>query len=328
MSAPIPTRLPTRVQAAAALSNATGESYASILSKLTGDKAFVWIARQVPYERSEAVEALKLDGVEATREQRRFYPDHEMAAQVLGFTGIDNQGLNGLENYYNKILTGKKGLELTERDARGRTVMADNKSVKAEKDGLSIVTTIDKTIQHVAQVELQKAFDKFRCKSASVVVMDPATGEILAMANYPTFDPNHFDAYPAASWKNRVVNDQFEPGSTFKLVAAAAALEEGIVSEDDKFFCENGAYKTEYGRVVTDHESHGWLTFREVFGFSSNIGMVKVGMKLGKDSLYRYCKKFGFGDLTGIDLPGETPGKLRPPDEVERPFHGVHSLWL
>ncbi len=310
-----PDLISDKVQAAAVLSRALGESYGSILSKISGDKSFVWLARQVPYEKSKAVESMKLEGVEATREQRRFYPDHEMASHVLGFTGIDNQGLNGLENFYNKILTGKKGSEMTERDARGRTVMSDNKSVQAGSDGLNIVTTLDKTIQHVAQVELAKAFEKYKCKAASIVVMNPSTGEILAMANYPTFDPNDFKDYSSQTWKNRVVNDMFEPGSTFKLVTAVGALEEGIVNEDDKFFCENGAYKTDYGRVVTDHEKHGWLTFREVFGYSSNIGMVKLGAKLGKENLYHYCKKFGFGDLTGIDLPGETPGKLRPLDK-------------
>ena len=310
-----PDLISDKVQAAAVLSRALGESYGSILSKISGDKSFVWLARQVPYEKSKAVESMKLEGVEATREQRRFYPDHEMASHVLGFTGIDNQGLNGLENFYNKILTGKKGSEMTERDARGRTVMSDNKSVQAGSDGLNIVTTLDKTIQHVAQVELAKAFEKYKCKAASIVVMNTSTGEILAMANYPTFDPNDFKDYSSQTWKNRVVNDMFEPGSTFKLVTAVGALEEGIVNEDDKFFCENGAYKTDYGRVVTDHEKHGWLTFREVFGYSSNIGMVKLGAKLGKENLYHYCKKFGFGDLTGIDLPGETPGKLRPLDK-------------
>ncbi len=310
-----PNLITDKARTAAVLSQALGESYGSILNKLTGARSFVWLARQVPYERSKAVESLKLDGIEATREQRRFYPDHDMAAHVLGFTGLDNQGLNGLENYYNNLLTGKKGLELAGRDAKGRTVLSDNKEMKAEKDGLNIVTTIDKTIQHVAQVELEKAFEKYRCKAASIVVMNPSNGEILAMANFPTFDPNHFAAYPAQTWKNRVVNDQFEPGSTFKLITAVGALEEGVVTEEDKFFCENGAYKTDYGRVVTDHEKHGWLTFREVFGYSSNIGMVKLGAKLGKDNLYRYSKKFGFGELTGIDLPGETPGKLRTVDK-------------
>lgn len=307
-----PNMVKDKMRTAAVLSTALGDSYASILAKLSGNRSFVWLARQVPYERSQAVEAMKLEGIEATREQRRFYPDHEMASHVLGFTGIDNQGLNGLECHYNNTLTGKRGLIMAGRDARGRNVLSDDKSVKVFKDGISVVTTIDKNIQHVAQVELEKAFTKYRCKAASIIVMDPATGEILALANYPTFDPNRFAAYPRESWKDRVVNDQFEPGSTFKLITAAAALEEGLVNEEDKFFCENGAYKTDYGRTVTDHEKHGWLTFREVFGYSSNIGMCKLGAKLGKQNLYRYSQKFGFGEVSGIDLPGEVPGLLRP----------------
>ena len=310
-----PNQIEDKAHAAAVLSRALGESYGTLLSKLSNGKQFVWLARQVPYERSEAVENLKLEGVDAIREQRRFYPDHEMASQVLGFAGIDNQGLDGLERYYDSMLTGKNGLVMTERDARGRVVMADNKSLKSGVDGLNIVTTLDRTLQHIAQVELAKAFEKYRCKAASIVVMNPATGEILAMANYPTFDPNHFTEYPKESWKNRVVNDEFEPGSTFKLVTAVGALDEGVVNEDDKFFCENGAFHTDYGRTVSDHEKLGWLTFREVFGFSSNIGMVKVGYKLGKENLYNYCEKFGFGQTTGIDLPGESPGKVRPLDK-------------
>jgi cell division protein FtsI/penicillin-binding protein 2 len=310
-----PNQITDKASTAAALSRALGQPYGEVFSKISGDKPFVWVARQVPYERSQAMESLKLEGVEASREERRFYPDHEMASHVLGFAGIDDQGLGGLEKYFDSYLTGKKGLVLAERDARGRMVLADNKSVKATEDGLNVVTTLDKTLQHIAQVELGKAFEKYRCKAASIVVMDPHTGEILAMSDYPTFDPNHFAQFPKEDWNNRVVNEQFEPGSTFKLVAAAGALEEGAVSEDDKFFCENGAYHTDYGRTVTDHEKYGWLTFREIFGYSSNIGMVKVAAKLGEENLYRYCERFGFGVPSGIDLPGELPGKLRPLDK-------------
>ncbi len=307
-----PDQIQDKAHAAAVLSGVLGLPYGTILSKLSQDKSFVWLARQVPFERSQAVESLKLQGVEAFGEQRRFYPDRDMAAQVLGFTGMDNQGLNGLERFYEKNLSGQKGLVMAERDARGRLVPTDNKQVKQSVEGTSLVTTLDTTLQHVAQVELQKAFDKYRCKAASVAVMNPKTGEILAMANLPTFDPNHFSQVSSDVWRDRMVNDEFEPGSTFKLVTALGALEEGVVNEDDKFFCENGEYHTDYGRVVTDHEKHGWLTFREVFGYSSNIGMVKVGAKLGKDNLYRYCQRLGFGVPTGIDLPGEAAGKLRP----------------
>jgi stage V sporulation protein D (sporulation-specific penicillin-binding protein) len=310
-----PDQITDKSQTAAVLARALGQSYGSILSKLTNGKSFVWLARQVPFERSEAVESLKLEGVEAYREQRRFYPDHNMASHVVGFAGLDNQGLDGLERFYDKNLMGKKGMVMAERDARGRTVVADSKQVKASVDGLNVVTTLDTTLQHIAQVELVKAYEKFRCKAASIIMMDPKTGEILALANCPDYDPNHFKDSTPDVWKNRVVNNEFEPGSTFKLVTAVGALEEGVVTEEDKFFCENGAYKTLYGRVVTDHEKHGWLTFREVFGYSSNIGMVKVGAKLGKDNLYRYCQKFGIGQTTGIDLPGEADGKLRTPDK-------------
>lgn len=309
-----PDQIRDKAHAAALLSRALGMSYAAVLSKLLENKSFVWLDREVPYKYSEAVEALKIQGVDAVREQHRFYPDHEMASQALGFTGIDDQGLGGLERYYNNFLTGKNGLVLAERDARGRLVPADNKSVKSSVDGLNVRTTIDETIQHIAQVELEKAYTHFRCQAASIVVMNPTTGEILAMANYPTFDPNDYQHCSQELLRNRVVNDEFEPGSTFKLVTAVGALEEGVVNEDDKFFCENGAFHTQWGRVVRDHEKLGLLTFREVFGYSSNIGMVKVGMKLGKENLYKYCKRFGFGDPTGIDLPGEADGKVRPLD--------------
>ncbi len=310
-----PNQITDKASTAEALSRALGTPYDEVLSRISGDKPFAWVARQVPYERSRAVESLKLQGVEASREQRRFYPDHEMAAHVLGFAGIDDQGLDGLEREYNNSLTGKSGLVLTERDARGRVVLSDNETKMAAVDGLNVVTTLDKTIQHIAQVELEKAYQKYRCKAASIAVMDPRTGEILALANCPNFDPNHFNEAPGEYWKDRMVNDEFEPGSTFKLVAAVGALEEGAVNEDDRFFCENGAYHTDYGRVVTDHEKYGWLTFREIFGYSSNIGMVKVAAKLGEKNLYRYCQRFGFGVTTGVDLPGEVSGILRPLDK-------------
>ena len=258
---------------------------------------------------------MKLQGVEAFREQRRFYPDHEMASHVLGFAGIDNQGLDGLEKYYDPSLKGKIGMMRNERDARGRLVLADSEKITAGADGLNVVTTLDKTLQHIAQVELERAYDKFKCKAASIIVMDPKTGEILALADYPVFDPNHFQDYPKESWNDRAVNDAFEPGSTFKLVTMAAALEQGVVNENDKFFCENGSFKTDYGRVVSDHEKFGWLTVRQIFGYSSNIGTTKVAMKLGKEELYEYAKRFGFGQVSGVDLPGEVPGVLRPVDK-------------
>jgi cell division protein FtsI/penicillin-binding protein 2 len=297
------------------LSRALGLSYGEVLRKLCSGESFVWIARGVAFERSDAVDRLRLPGVGAYREQRRFYPDHEMASHVLGFTGRDNQGLEGLEARYERTLAGLKGFSVVERDAHGRAVLARWGSSKAAHDGLNVVTTLDKTIQHITQVELEKAYMKYRCKAATAVVMDPSTGEILALANFPSCDPNRYQSYPVTQWLSRAVNQAFEPGSTFKLVTAVGAIEEGLVTEEDRIFCENGSAKFEYGRVVTDHEKKGWLTFREVFGYSSNIGMVKVGKKLGKDTLYKWIRRFGFGQATGIELPGEAPGMVLSPDK-------------
>lgn len=309
-----PRQVKDKERAARVLAQALGLPYGSILSKISGDKGFTWIARQVPYERSKAVEGLRLEGVGAEREHRRFYPGREMASHLLGFTGIDNQGLAGLEREYQRTLTERRGLVLAGRDSIGRLLPSENKEKRAGVDGLNLVTTLDTTIQHIAEVELEKAFLKYRCKAASILVMDPHTGEILASANFPAFDPNRYAAYPKATWRDRVVQDQFEPGSTFKTILAAAVLEENLVSEEDRFFCENGSYKTKHGRVVTDHEKYGWLTFREILGYSSNIGMVKLGAELGAEKLRMYAERFGFGAPTGVDLPGEANGLLRPLD--------------
>jgi len=299
--------------AAVAISRAIGMPYAEVLRKLKSDERFVWIARGVAFERSDAVDNLRLPGIGAYREQKRFYPDHEMAAHVLGFTGRDNQGLEGLEARFERTLAGKGGFSLIERDAHGRPVLA-RLGAKSARDGLNVVTTLDKTVQHITQVELEKAYLKYRCKAATAAVMDPRTGEILALANYPACDPNRYQDVPVTQWLDRAVNQAFEPGSTFKLVTAVAALEEGVVTEEDRIFCENGKAKFAYGRVVTDHEKKGWLTFREVFGYSSNIGMVKVGQKLGKEGLYKWIRRFGFGQGTGVDLPGEAVGYVAPPN--------------
>lgn len=310
-----PDEIEDKTEAAKVLSRSLGLPYAGVLSKISKDCSFVWLARQVPYDRSAAVENLKLRGVEAFREERRFYPDHDMASHVLGFAGIDDQGLDGLERFYNATLKGSTGRIMAERDARGHLVIADNKKITPGRDGLNLVTTLDKTLQHISQVELEKAYEKFHCKAASIIVMNPHTGAILALANYPNFDPNNFDDYGKEIWSDRAVAEAFEPGSTFKIVTMTGALQDGVVNEDDRIFCENGRYLAQYGRVVRDHEKFGWLTVRQIFGFSSNIGTTKVAMKLGETRLYDWIKRFGFGAKTGVDLPGEVTGTLRPLDE-------------
>jgi cell division protein FtsI (penicillin-binding protein 3) len=308
-----PNRIKDKWGTAQTLANALGLPFNDVLGKISTRRSFIWLARQVPFERSGRVQTLKIAGVEAYREQRRLYPDHEMAAHILGFAGIDNQGLEGLEKRYDAYLSGKKGYQVAERDGLGNAVLRTSRQKAV--DGLNVVTTLDRVIQHIAQVELEKAYLKYRCQSASIIVMNPKTGEILALANFPDYDPNRFKSVPREQWRNRCVDHVFEPGSTFKVVTAAAALEEGVVSEEDQIFCENGTFQTKYGRLIKDHEKHGWISFREVFGYSSNIGFTKVGAKVGAENLYRYAKRFGFGEPTGIDLSAEETGLIRPPKE-------------
>lgn len=309
-----PQRVRNRDKTARELAAVLTQPYEEILRKLNQKEPFVWIERRVSYEKSKRLENLRLEGIGLTLRSTRFYPHRSLAAQVIGFTGIDQQGLEGLEKALNEELQGRPGLVFAERDAKGN-LLVEQRTARAPLRGLNAVSTLDKTIQHVVEVELEKAFRKYRCRSAQAVVLDPKTGDILALANYPTFDPNHYADYPRETWRNRVIQDQMEPGSTFKLIAAAAALEEGLAQEDDLFFCENGKYVTAEGRTISDHEKHGWLTFREVFGYSSNIGMVKIGQKIGANLLYRYAERFGFGRKTGILFPGEAEGLLRPLDQ-------------
>jgi cell division protein FtsI/penicillin-binding protein 2 len=287
----------------------------TIFHQLESTQKFVWIERQVPFKKSKFIKNLKIQGIGALEEEKRFYPDHKMAANVIGFTGIDNQGLNGLEEYYNRQLSGKPGWILAARDARGKIWLTHTSGPSAPVSGLTLVTTLNSVIQHIAQVELKKAYKKFHSKKACIIVMNPKTGAILAMANYPTFDPNHFLNYPEKNWDNACITDAFEPGSTFKLITMTAALQTGIEKPSNKIFCDNGTYTTSYGRVVQDAEKYGWLTVKEIFGYSSNIGTTKIAMKLGKKLLYRYAKKFNIGSLTGIDLPAEACGLIRPPQQ-------------
>jgi len=229
----------------------------------------------------------------------------------MGFAGMDNTGLEGLELYYNRYLKGGSGWVLFLRDARQKKLDIWEKMV-AERDGYTLTTTLDEVVQFIAERELEKAYRTYHAKGASIIVMDPHTGAILAMANRPTFDLNSYTSADKDQMRNRSICDLFEPGSVFKIVTAAAALEEKKVNEGDKFFCENGAYRVA-SHTLHDHRPHGWLTFREVIEQSSNIGTTKVAQVLGADIVYRYTKLFGFGSKTGIDLPGEISGMAKEP---------------
>lgn len=286
-------------------------SRATLIEKLDSDRGFVWIARQLPPDTAVRIRGLKLPGIGFAKENKRFYPNFEMASHVLGFTGMDPGGLEGLERYYDSTVLGKTGLLLTERDALGRDVARKDPLIQEAVPGKNLHLTLDKNIQYFAEKELAQAVIKSRAKNGMAVVMDPWSGKILALANYPTFNPNSFRQYPNFNLRNRSVSDSFEPGSTFKIFLLAAALEERLVRPQEGINCENGRYSFR-GRIIRDDHPQGHISVSDVLKYSSNIGSAKIGLRLGDERLYKYLKDFGFGERSGVDLPGEAVGSLRP----------------
>lgn len=286
--------------------------YDSIYNKLAkSEKRFVWIGRKLKKEKAEKIKAQEIAGLYFIKEPERVYPHNVLASHILGFVGMDNRGLEGLEKVYDKELRGVPVRIVIQKDGAGRSVFSSDRGSGSRK-GNGLILTIDDVIQHFAEEELRDAFHKWKAKSATIIVMDPKTGEIIAMANEPSYDPNSFQSYPKANYRNRAIVDAFEPGSTFKIITACAALQEGIVKAQDEFYCENGSFKFE-NRVIRDVHKYKTLTFADVMCFSSNIGMTKVGLKIGDERLYRYIEAFGFGDHTGINMGSESRGILRPP---------------
>ncbi len=279
--------------------------------RLSRKKAFVWIARKITPEQAAAIKKLKIKGLGFLRESKRSYPNTYLAAQIIGFAGLDNTGLEGIELYLDKYLKGSPGWAIFLRDARQKKLDIWEKMV-LPKDGNDIVLTIDQVVQYIAERELDKAFKTFHAKGASIIIMDPHTGKILALANRPTYDLNEHSDVNKDNQRNRAICDLFEPGSVFKIVTASAALEEKRINEEDQIFCENGTYRVA-NHILHDHTAHGWLTFREVIEESSNIGTTKVGQMLGPDIVYKYVRLFGFGSKLGIDLPGEISGMIKEP---------------
>lgn len=287
-----------------------GTSKQALVKKITGAKNFVWLERRLTPEQTVRVKNLKLRGIGFAPETKRFYPNSELASHVIGFTGLDPAGLEGVERQYNSTILGNTGFLITERDALGRDIALKNTLVKNAPPGKNLILTLDKNIQFIAEKELAKAVTESGAKNGMVLVMESDSGKILAMANYPTFNPNSYFRFSQAQLRNRVVADSFEPGSTFKIFLISAALEEKIVRPGDVFNCENGSY-TFANRTI--HDTHGFsqLTVSDILKHSSNIGAAKIGFKLGDERLSRYLRSFGFGERTGIDLPGESPGNIR-----------------
>ena len=280
--------------------------------KLNKDKGFVWIKRKVDYATYKKVKDLKIEGTFFELESKRKYPNDNMAAHILGFAGIDNEGLEGLEGLYDDKLKGEAGWRSFIRDARMRTVLLKESQSMPPKNGYNLILTVDSVVQYIVEEEIRNMAEKFNAEEASIVVMDPVTGKILALANYPTYNLNNYSKSKAIVRKNTAISNVYEPGSVFKIVTASAALNEGIISLEDTVYCEKGEYRTG-GRVLHDFHRYGDLSFREVVGKSSNIGVVKIAQKLGKDKVYEYIGKFGLGQKTNINLPGEVAGISRDP---------------
>jgi cell division protein FtsI (penicillin-binding protein 3) len=284
-----------------------------IEQRLERDKGFVWVARQVDYGMTPNLLAMRNDGIGIVEEMKRVYPQDRLAAHLLGFTDIDQRGLENLELEFNGALQGQDGWRATLRDAKGELLMGPWTRETPPVDGYDLVLTIDSVVQEVAEEALDWGVKKYHAKGGSVIVMDPATGAILAMANRPGFDPNNPSKGSVDNRRNRAVTDLFEPGSIFKIVTAAALLEEGKITPEEQIFCENGAWPTVARHVLHDHKPHANLSFHDVIMLSSNIGTAKAALRLKPDELYRYIRLFGFGQPTGIDIPGEVSGLLSPP---------------
>jgi cell division protein FtsI (penicillin-binding protein 3) len=280
--------------------------------KLSSNNSFVWIKRKVTPAETAAIKKKKLSGIVFKTERSRYYPNKTLASQVIGFSGLDGHGLEGIEYYYNKDLEGGASKFTVLTDALGREFNTKEKQLPGYS-GNNLILTIDRTIQYTTEKVLAETVNTYSAQSGMAVVMAPATGAVLALANYPVFNPNSFRSFKSKLWRNRTVTDTFEPGSTLKLFNAAAALESGLCSARTIFFCENGRYRIG-GNVVHDAGSHayGWLSLNQIIKYSSNIGAVKISEMIGAKTLYQTLSNFGFGQKTGIDCPAEASGTLMP----------------
>jgi cell division protein FtsI (penicillin-binding protein 3) len=279
-----------------------------IIEARKNGRGFLWIARRIDPDQAQALETMELPGVHTRKEPKRFYPNGPLAANVLGFVGLDGSGLAGIEQAFNEKILGEPGKLFIEKDSRG---FAYESTEIPGRPGQTIVLTIDQSIQYQAEAALTSAIAESHAKSGTAIVMDPHTGEILALANAPTFDPNNVGAAPPPARANWALQNIYEPGSTFKIVAYAAAIEKGLAKPDDYIDCQMGSI-TVAKRVIHDHHPFGNLTLTEALAESSNVAAIKLGMRVGDSTMYDYITRFGFGSRTGIELPGETAGMIHP----------------
>ena len=312
----VPTDIEEPAKAAAALCGAladcTGKDRQALAERIRRGRAFVYVRRQVSPEQARRVAALDLSGVGFMKENRRFYPNKNLAAHILGYVGIDNDGLHGIEAAYDSLIKGRPGTLLIQTDARRH---AFSHVERPPTTGATLELTIDQYLQHIAERELKAGVDATRASGGSAIVMDPATGEILAIANYPTFNPNAYRESDEDDRRNRAIQDLYEPGSTFKIVTAGAALEEKVIKPQDLIDVSTGQIRFG-GRVINDDHRYKVLTFEDVIVKSSNVGAIKVGLRLGAQRLGAYVNRFGFGRPASPDFRGENPGIVWNPSRL------------
>ena len=311
-----PRQIEEKNNTAKQLSRVLGERQQKILKLIKKNRSFVWVKRRIAPDQAKKVSALELKGVGVTTETKRYYPGKEIAAHLIGFVGAENQGLEGLERKYEKLLVGSQYSLIQMRDALGR-LFSISRPIPSGHEMRGLVLTIDKDIQYKAQQALQGAVEKAKARAGHCIVVNPETGEILAMAVVPAFNPNIFSKYRPYQWRNRTITDCYEPGSTMKAFLLAACLEESVVTPHTNFDCEQGKYKIG-SHAVRDTHKHGVLTVSDIIVHSSNIGAIKIGEKLGNATFYEYLRNFGFGRKTGVDLLGERKGFVRPPKKARQ----------
>jgi cell division protein FtsI (penicillin-binding protein 3) len=307
----VPPEIQDAPRTAAALGRALGldaPARRELLATLQRNRGFVWVKRKVNPRTARAVRELQLQGVGFLTENRRYYPKRELASQVLGYVGLDNTGMSGIEYAFEEQIRGKAAKVTVHIDARRRPV---GHTEKPSTEGQTVVLTLDESIQYATERELERAVQETGSVAGVAVVMEPRTGEVLALANRPTFNPNRWEAYSSARWRNRAVTDAYEPGSIFKVITAAAGLQEKVVDPDEVLDCGHGGIEIA-GTRINDHAVFDQLSFRQVMAKSSDVGVIRVAQRLGRESFSRYVRDFGFGAPTGVELPGESNGLFRP----------------
>jgi cell division protein FtsI/penicillin-binding protein 2 len=303
----VPTEIADNALAARLLGSALGVPQEEIATRLTSSRSFVWIARKLPPATVARIRQLNLRGVYFQKENQRFYPKRDLAASVLGYVDIDEKGLGGIEYQLEGSIRSKAARMLILTDARNRWYESADKRPEA---GSSVVLTIDENIQFIAEKELATAIEQTHAKAGTVIVEDPSNGEILAMASWPTFNPNAPGGTAPEARMNRAVGALYEPGSVFKIVTLSAAIDQGITTPDEVVDCQMGAIYIA-GHRIRDHKAYGLLTVSQILAHSSDVGAIKIGLRLGAPKFYEYIRAYGFGNPTGVDLPGENRGLLR-----------------